>query len=127
MKKDLPDHEVFSGAGNKLSDEPVQPVQPVQPESNISSKIEEAEPFDIKIDPKKPVTKLRMRFSDGTQKVQGSFLAIVKNALLTSRGVPAVGGLGFSMAQKNCKKCQLGKVPVGGQKFNTWTDDFSHL
>ena len=30
-------------------------------------------------------------------------------------GVPAVGGLKFSIAQKkNCKKCQLGEVPVGG-------------
>ena len=67
MKNDLPDHEVFSGAGNKLSDEPV------QPKANISSKIGEAEPFDIKIDPEKPVTKLRMRFSDGTQKIQGLF------------------------------------------------------
>ena len=65
MKKDLPDHEIFSRAGHKLSD------TPVQSKSDISSKIEEAEPFDIKIDPEKPVTKLRMRFSDGTQKVQG--------------------------------------------------------
>ena len=31
-------------------------------------------------------------------------------------GVPAVGGLKFSMAQKkSSKKCQLGEVPVGGQ------------
>ena len=35
-------------------------------------------------------------------------------------GVPAVGGLKFSMAQKKVKKsaswlkCQLGEVPVGG-------------
>ena len=25
---------------------------------------------------------------------------------------------------KSSKKCQLGEVPVGGQKFNPWTDDF---
>ena len=31
-----------------------------------------------------------------------------------SFGVPAVGGLKFSIAQKNCKKCQLGEVLVGG-------------
>ena len=73
MKKDLPDQEIFSGAGNKLSDEPF------QPKSNISSKTEEAQPFDIKIDLEKPVTKLRLRFSDGTQKVQGLFLGKMKN------------------------------------------------
>ena len=51
-------------------------------------------------------------------------------------GVPAVGGLKFSMTQKkNSKKCQLEEVPVGGSaswgtraswgtKFNPWTDDF---
>ena len=45
-------------------------------------------------------------------------------------GVPAVGGLKFSMAQKNFAKSaswgkfQLGEVLVGGQQFNPWTDDF---
>ena len=35
------------------------------------------------------------------------------------KGVQADGGLKFSMAQK-----KLQKLPVGGQKFNPWTDDF---
>ena len=59
-------------------------------------------------------------------------------------GVPAVGGLKFSMAQKKVQKsaswgkCQLGEVPVGGSaswgtraswgtKFNPWTDDFFQI
>ena len=67
-------------------------------------------------------------------------------AFIENPGVPAVGGLKFSMAQKKVQKsatwgkCQLAEVPVGGgasggsaswgtraswgTKFNPWTDDF---
>ena len=46
----------------------------------------------------------------------GRTLSFARSA---TTGVPAVGGLKFSIAQKNCKKCQwgkwqLGEVPVGG-------------
>ena len=47
------------------------------------------------------------------------FLALLNEKLFFENfdcgGVPAVGGLKFSMAQKkSSKKCQLGEVPVGG-------------
>ena len=60
----------------------------------------------------------------------------INNTKNQANGVPAVGGLKFSMAQKkSSKKCQLGDVPVGesaswgtraswGTKFNPWTYDF---
>ena len=47
-------------------------------------------------------------------------LQYLRCLLLNTTGVPAVGGLKFSMAQKKVKKsaswlkCQLGEVPVGG-------------
>ena len=37
--------------------------------------------------------------------------------MISGIGLPGVGGLKFSMAQKNSsKKCQLGEVPVEGQE-----------
>ena len=48
-----------------------------------------------------------------------------KQYLTLTTGVPTVGGLEFSMTQKQLQKLPVGgQVPAWGQKFNPWTDDF---